>query len=82
MTQKYIPACLRDLPKKRQKPRKQAIKEAQVEVLNKAIASISSLQRTDKAFLPLQLVTTEPASSTGRRCLVMVILPSQPHRRR
>lgn len=48
MTQTYIPACLRDLPKKRKKPRKQAIKEAQVEVLNKAIASIKDDMRAFK----------------------------------
>jgi hypothetical protein len=34
--------------KKRQKPRKQAIKEAQVEVLNKAIASIKDDMRAFK----------------------------------
>ena len=48
MTQTYIPACLRDLHKKRQKPRKQAIKEAQVEVLNKAIASLKDDMRAYK----------------------------------
>lgn len=48
MTQTYIPECLRDLPKNRQKPRKQAIKEAQVEVLNKAIASIKDDMRAFK----------------------------------
>lgn len=48
MNQTYMPACLRDLPKKRQKPRKQAIKEAQIEVLNKAIASIKDDMREYK----------------------------------
>lgn len=48
MTQTYIPACLRDLPKKRQKPRKQAIKDAKAEVIDKAINLLREELRSEK----------------------------------
>lgn len=37
MNQTYIPSCLRNLPKQKAKPRKQAIKDAKSEVIDKAI---------------------------------------------
>ncbi len=37
MNQTYIPSCLRNLPKQKAKPRKQAIKDAKAEVIDQAI---------------------------------------------
>lgn len=37
MNSTYIPSCLRNQPKQKAKPRKQAIKEAKAEVIDKAI---------------------------------------------
>lgn len=49
MTNKtYIPSCLRDLPKQRQKPRKQAIKDAKKEVIDQAISMLKSELRSEK----------------------------------
>lgn len=44
----YIPSCLRNLPKQRQKPRKQAIKEAKLEVIDLAISMLRSELRSEK----------------------------------
>ena len=44
----YIPACLRNLPKQQQKPRKQAIKEAKREVIDQAISMLRSELRSEK----------------------------------
>jgi len=48
MNQTYIPASLRNLPKQRQKPRKQAIKEAKKEIINKAIEMLKDELRSEK----------------------------------
>ena len=48
MSQPYVPACLRNLPKPRQKPRKQAIKEAKREVIDLAISMLRDELRSEK----------------------------------
>ena len=42
MNQTYIPSCLRNLPKQKAKPRKQAIKDAKAEVIDQAIQLLRS----------------------------------------
>lgn len=48
MNQTYMPRCLRDLPKKKVTPRKQAIKEAKSDVINKAISMLRDELRSGK----------------------------------
>ena len=48
MGQVYIPACLRNIPKKKTVPRKQAIKEAKVLVINQAISMLRDELRSGK----------------------------------
>ncbi|WP_391487117.1 hypothetical protein [Leclercia tamurae] len=48
MSQAYIPACLRNLPKKKPLPRKQAIKEAKREVIDQAISLLRDELRSEK----------------------------------
>lgn len=48
MNQTYIPACLRNLPKQKAKPRKQAIKDAKMEVIDKAISLLREELRSEK----------------------------------
>lgn len=43
----YIPKCLREIPKVKQKPRKQAIKEAKIEAFNIAISIINDKCRIE-----------------------------------
>lgn len=45
----YIPRCLREIPKVKQKPRKQAIKEAKIEAFNIAISIINDKCRIEKS---------------------------------
>ncbi|MCH0685625.1 hypothetical protein KVQ01_11400 [Escherichia coli] len=48
MNQPYMPSCLRNLPKQKSKPRKQAIKEAKEEVIDKAINLLREELRSEK----------------------------------
>lgn len=48
MNKIYVPTCLRDLPKKRQKPRKQAIKDAKKEVIDQAISLLKEELRSER----------------------------------
>ncbi|MBA8062368.1 hypothetical protein HV077_08150 [Citrobacter freundii] len=48
MSQVYIPACLRNIPKKKTVPRKQAIKQAKVEVINQSISMLRDELRSGK----------------------------------
>lgn len=48
MNQTYIPACLKNLPKQKTKPRKQAIKDAKVEIIDKAISLLREELRSEK----------------------------------
>ena len=45
----YIPKCLREIPKVKHKPRKQAIKEAKIEAFNIAISIINDKCRIEKS---------------------------------
>lgn len=45
----YIPKCLREIPKVKQKTRKQAIKEAKIEAFNIAISIINDKCRIEKS---------------------------------
>lgn len=48
MNQTYIPSCLRNLSKQKAKPRKQAIKDAKSEVIDKAIQLLREELRSGK----------------------------------
>ena len=48
MNQTYIPSCLRNLPKQKAKPRKQAIKDAKAEVIDQAIQLLREELRSGK----------------------------------
>lgn len=48
MNQTYIPSCLRNLPKQKSKPRKQAIKDAKAEVIDQAIQLLREELRSGK----------------------------------
>ncbi|MDL4434892.1 hypothetical protein QRZ47_05585 [Enterobacter hormaechei] len=48
MNSTYIPSCLRNLPKQKEKPRKQAIKDAKDEVIDKAISLLREELRSEK----------------------------------
>ncbi|WP_199791804.1 hypothetical protein [Escherichia coli] len=48
MGQTYIPSCLRNLPKQKAKPRKQAIKDAKAEVIDQAIQLLREELRSGK----------------------------------
>ncbi|HCC5988999.1 TPA: hypothetical protein ACJIWV_002892 [Enterobacter asburiae] len=48
MNSTYIPSCLRNQPKQKAKPRKQAIKEAKAEVIDKAINLLREELRSEK----------------------------------
>lgn len=55
MATPYIPACLRNLPKQRKKPRNQAIRDGQVEIINEAIVMVrEELRKTKLGGLPIQ----------------------------
>ncbi|WP_394551509.1 hypothetical protein C1N58_12610 [Pantoea sp. SGAir0180] len=55
MASGYMPACLRNLPKQRKKPRNQAIKEGKVEIINEAILMVrDELRKTKLGGLPIQ----------------------------
>ena len=45
----YIPKCLREIPKVKQKTRKQAITEAKIEAFNIAISIINDKCRIEKS---------------------------------
>lgn len=45
----YIPKCLREIPKTKQKPRKQAIRDAKIEAFNIAISIIHDKCRIEKS---------------------------------
>lgn len=45
----YIPKCLRGTPKAKTKPRRQAIKEAQVAAFNQAISIVLDKCRIEKS---------------------------------
>lgn len=45
----YIPKCLREIPKVKQKTRKEAIKEAKIEAFNIAISIINDKCRIEKS---------------------------------
>jgi len=48
MTTPYMPSCFRNLPKKRVKPRNQAIRDGKIEVINEAIVMIREELRQSK----------------------------------
>lgn len=48
MNSTYIPSCLRNLPKQKAKPRKQAIKDAKAEVIDQAIQLLREELRSGK----------------------------------
>ncbi|MFY0403315.1 hypothetical protein ACOMDP_11835 [Pantoea dispersa] len=48
MTTPYMPACLRNLPKQRKKPRNQAIRDGKVEIINEAIVMMRNELRQKK----------------------------------
>lgn len=45
----YIPKCLREIPKAKTKPRRQAIKEAKVAAFNQAISVVMDKCRIEKS---------------------------------
>lgn len=49
MPTNYVPKCLREIPKAKAKPRKQAIKEAKIEAFNIAISIINDRCRIEKS---------------------------------
>jgi len=55
MTAPYMPACFRNLPKQRKKPRNQAIRDGKVEIINEAIVMVrEELRKTKVGGLPTQ----------------------------
>lgn len=48
MSNVYIPSCLRKIPKKKTIPRKKAIKDAKLAVLNQAISMLRDELRSGK----------------------------------
>ena len=48
MNSTYIPSCLRNQPKQKAKPRKQAIKDAKAEVIDQAIQLLREELRSGK----------------------------------